>query len=260
VDLAELLDSLATDPAGGHRVEVPPDWGQGRTLYGGANAALAARCGRALDTELGPLRAIQVAFIAPAAGTLSYVPTLLRRGRSVSFVGVDCFAGSDLCTRTILTYGRARETAVVHSRVSTPQLPTPEGCPEVRLVPGVTPAFLEHMEIRLAGGSPPLSGGEPEFAMWVRHREPAGLDAESAAVAVADALPPAVSAGQAEFRPTSSVTWTVDFAPSLPEPGGWYLMSTASEQAAGGYSLQAMRCFGADGGLIAAGRQTVAVF
>ena len=260
VELPALLDSLRPDPAGGFRTEVPADWGQGRTLYGGLNAALAARSARLHDADLGPLRALQIAFIAPAAGQLTYVPAVLRRGRSVSFVGVDCLGTDGLAARVILTHGRARETGLRGSRLGAPELPAPGDCPEVPLTPGVTPAFLRYVELRFAAGSPPLSGGEPYFALWARHREATGMDAESAAVTIADVLPPAVTASRSEFRPASSVTWTIDFVDPLPDPSGWYLLQTASDHAADGYSLQAMSCFGADGRLVSVGRQTLAYF
>jgi acyl-CoA thioesterase len=260
MNLTQILDSLAPDPRGGFSLQVTSDWSQGRTLYGGLNAALAARTVRAGAEDLGPLRTAQVAFIAPAAGTLRYVASPLRRGRSVSFVGVDAFADDELCTRAIFTYGRAREIDLASSRLTAPPTPAPDDCPELVLMPGVTPEFLNHMDIRFAAGSPPMSGGQPHFAMWVRHREAEGLDAESAMVAVGDVLPPAVLASRTEFRPASSVNWTIDLVEPLPDPGGWCLLQTESEHAAEGYSLQAMSCFAADGRLVGAGRQTVAFF
>jgi acyl-CoA thioesterase len=260
MELPELLHSLAPERGGGFSAEVPEDWSQGRTVFGGLNAALAVRSARQLEAELGPLRAVQIAFIAPALGRLTYLPTVLRQGRSVTFVGVDCRVAGGLAARAILTFGRPRETELRQSEIAAPTAPAPADCPEVSLTPGVTPAFLANLELRFATGSPPLSGGRPDFSMWVRHRRTAGLDRESAAIAVADVLPPAVVASRAEFRPASSVTWTVDLVDPLPTADGWYLLRTASDLAADGYSLQAMSCFDATGAPVALGRQTLAYF
>jgi acyl-CoA thioesterase len=260
VNLRDLLTTLSPDPAGGFSAEVPDGWKQGRTVYGGLNAALAARAARLADADLGPLRELQIAFIAPPLGALRYEPTLLRRGRSVAFIGVDGFAGDDLSSRATLTYGHPRESDVVHSRLAAPVLEAPEDCPLLALEFEGAPAFLQHFELRFAAGSTPMSGGEPAFAVWVRHREAAGVDPESAALAVGDVLPPAVFASRSSFRPGSSVTWTINLTQPLPDPGGWYLLGTASDSAADGYSLQAMSCHDRDGRLVAAGRQTVAVF
>jgi acyl-CoA thioesterase len=239
---------------------VPGSWRQGRTLYGGLNAALAARAARLGGSDPGPLRALQIAFLAPPTDAVRYVPSLLRAGRSVTFVGVDCLSGSALCARAILTYGRARDSDLTHTRLLSPDAPAPEACPVVPIDPERAPAFLAYMELRFAGGTPPMSGGDPEFAMWVRHRDPAGLDGESALLAVADVLPPAVLGSRTEFRPSSSVTWGIDLAAVPADPGGWYLLHTASDYAADGYSLQAMACFGPDGRVAAVSRQTVASF
>jgi acyl-CoA thioesterase len=260
VNIAELIQSMSPAPAGGFTVEVPEDWQQGRTLYGGLNAALAAEAARRVggDAPRGPLRALQIAFMAPSSGTVRYEATILRAGRSVTFVGVDITAGDALCHRAILTYGAARDSDLRHQRLTAPEVPPPEECPAIAT--DTAPVFLQHMELRFAAGSPPLSGGEPEFSMWVRHRGAEGLDPEIALLAIGDVLPPAVMASRTEFRPASSITWSIDLSEIPADPAGWYLLSTTSDQASDGYSAQAMSAFGPGGRLAAVSRQTVAAF
>ncbi len=260
MSLSELLSGLAPDGSSALSVEIPPDWLQGRTAFGGLNAALAARAARTVVGAENPLRAVQIAFLAPASGVLRYLPTVLRQGRSVTFVGVDAFSGDTLCARATLTYGQPRDTEVTHSRLTPPVLPAPAECAEIPLVPGVMPACLVHFELRFGAGSALLSHGEPEYTWWVRHRDAAGLDPEGALLAVADVLPPAVVVSRTGPGPVSSVTWTIDLAGPLPAGDGWYRLSTSSDHAADGYSLQAMACFAADGTLAALSRQTVAIF
>lgn len=263
MSLTELIASLMSGPAGTARVVVPDSWLQGRTLFGGANLALAAAVARALDPVgdgFGPLRCAQIAFLAPAAGELELSAEILRQGRAVSFVGVDARAGGRLAARSILTFGQSRESPLTHPSLSAPQVPAPGDCPELTPTPGVSPVFLEHLELRMAGGSALLSGGDPHLLMWTRHRGADGLSPEAAVLAIADVLPPALLALTDRFRPASSITWTVDLAADLPRTSDWFLLESLSEQAAGGYSSQEMRCFDADGTLVAAGRQSVAVF
>jgi acyl-CoA thioesterase len=186
---------------------------------------------------------------------------VLRRGRSVSFVGVDCTAASGLAARAILTYGAARDSDLAGSALNAPEVPEPDACPELALERDLSaPAFFAHMDVRSAAGSALLSGGEASFSMWVRHKDGGGLDPESGAVGVADVLPPAVLASATAFRPASSVTWSVDFVAPLPDPAGWYLLSSTSDHVADGYSLVALSCFDAERRLVAVGRQTQAVF
>jgi acyl-CoA thioesterase len=261
--LGAVLAELERGRSGeGFALEVPAEWAQGRTLYGGLNTALCAHAARLALAPAGELRAAQVAFVAPAAGTVRYEPTALRSGRSVTFISVDCISGDGLATRAILTYGRGRESPVRSVGDPMPSVPAPADCPPLPIRDGM-PRFLHRMEVRFASGTPPFSGGEtPAFAMWVRHLEATGVDPEIALLAVADTLPPAALA-LVDFsapHPTSSITWTVDLAPPAAPADGWYLLEVRGEHTAGGYSLQSMRCFAADGRLAAAGRQTVAVF
>lgn len=59
--------------------------------------------------------------------------------------------------------------------------------------------------------------------------------------------------------PISTVTWSLDLLQPI-AAGGWRLLASQSEQAADGYSLQAMSLWSAEGRRLAVGRQTVAIF
>ena len=248
-------------PAEGFAFEVPDEWRQGRTLYGGLNAALCVQAAQRAFGPAGELRTVEIAFVAPVAGRVRYEPVVLRRGRSVTFVGVDCLGDAGLASRAILAFGAGRENAVRSAAEPAVPVPAPDDCPPLPVADGL-PTFLAQMEVRFAAGSMPFSAGEPAFAMWVRHRDASGVAPATALVAVADTLPPAALAqvDLSEPHPASSITWTIDLAPPAPDPEGWYLLETRSEQTADGYSLQLMRGFAPDGRLVAAGRQTVAIF
>ena len=260
--LGEVLAGLEEGRSDeGLAFEVPEEWRQGRTLYGGLNAALCVQAAQHAVAPEGPLRSLQIAFVAPVAGRVAYRATVLRSGRSVTFVGVDCVGEEGVASRAILTFGAGRESTVRSAAEPMPAVPAPAACPPLPVVPGL-PAFLAEMEVRFAAGSLPFSAGEPVFAMWVRHRDASGVAPATALVAVADTLPPAALA-QVDLsapHPASSITWTIELAPPAPDPDAWYLLETRSEQTADGYSLQVMRCFAPDGRLAAASRQTVAIF
>ena len=63
-----LLDS-ARPHDGGLALDVPPDWAQGRSIFGGLQAAFAVRAMRSIVDPAVPLRSLQVTFIGPASGT-----------------------------------------------------------------------------------------------------------------------------------------------------------------------------------------------
>jgi hypothetical protein len=229
MSLSELMDALRPSPGEESTctIEVPAAWQQGRTLFGGASLALAGATARALEPvvgALGPLRCAQVAFLAPATGVLELHARVLRAGRAVTFVGVDTTAQGALAARSILTFGHPREGALSHGSLSAPEVPDPDSCPEVPRVEGAAPPFLDQLDLRQAGGSDLLDPGAPEFLMWTRHRDAGALRAESALLAAADVLPPAVLALAEGFRPASSITWTLDLVAELPPPEGWFLL------------------------------------
>ena len=76
--LSTILDSMIHD-GGTFRAEVPDSWLQGRSVYGGLQAALAVRAMRAMLPAPAPLRVLQVSFVAPLpAGPVSLRAELLR--------------------------------------------------------------------------------------------------------------------------------------------------------------------------------------
>jgi acyl-CoA thioesterase len=139
-------------------------------------------------------------------------------------------------------------------------VPPPAHC--VAFFPaGAGPRFAANFDMRLAAGARPMSGGEPAFALWVRHRDAGAANPLAALVALADALPPAAMVAFARPAPISTMTWALDLL-SAPDDGAgaWRLLRSASEHAADGYSVQAMMLWDERGRPLCLGRQTVALF
>jgi len=66
MSVASLLDPI-TREGGATRFENLDSWLQGRTLYGGASALIAYTAAIRAFPDLPPLRAAQVAFVAPVS-------------------------------------------------------------------------------------------------------------------------------------------------------------------------------------------------
>ena len=62
-----VLMSRARTGAGESQLDVPEDWLQGRTLFGGLQAAVAFAAMRSLVPQA-PLRSLQATFLAPVPG------------------------------------------------------------------------------------------------------------------------------------------------------------------------------------------------
>ena len=256
--LAQLIAEF--DPA--QAFEPPADWYQGRTVYGGLSAALAVQhCLHSMAPDLPPLKSAQISFVGPATGALRFVTTLLRRGKSVVSVAVDCLSGDTPAVRAALTFAQARPGSIVHDFSQPPTVAPPGDCQPFNTEElGVVPAFLRNFEIRQAGGAQPLSGAtHPELLFWMRHRDARDVDPAVALITIADAMPPAVMASFTEPAPVSSMAWSFDL-PQPATPGEWFLLRAFSRQAGNGYSLQDMEIWNEAGRSVLQGRQSVAVF
>jgi len=243
-------------------VHVSDDWLQGRTVYGGLAAALCLEAAQRQFPDLPPLRSAQFSFIGPADGQLTIAPILLRKGKSTVFAGVELHGDSGLATRATLCFGAARPSTV--SLAASDAMPTksPENCPSFfdNAPPGLR--FLQHIEGRHAGGALPFSGAaEPMMILWLRHRDSALKPSMVSLLALADAPPPAIVATLTKPGIISTMTWSIDLlSDSIDTDGGWWLIRTASDAAADGYTSQIMTVWNARGRPVMASRQSVAVF
>ena len=237
----------------------PENWLQGRTLYGGLSAALALRACELAVPDLPPLRAAQIAYIGPALQDVRLVPTVLRRGRSVTFMGCDLYSEGQLALRALLTFGGARESAYVATAPAAPQCPPPQDCPP--LWGPMKPAFTANIDQRLAGKLLPLSGADSgDLLVWVRHSE-AVTPSMATLVALGDALPPASFTRFTGPAIISTITWGFElFDPGHADGTGWVLLHSKDDGVGEGYAGQAMGMWDAQGRPIMMGRQAVAVF
>ena len=254
--LRAIVDGMVVGD-GQWSVAAPVAWSQGRTLYGGMTAALCFEVARRVAPEM-PLRSAHVLFAGPASGTLTLRPRLLRAGRSSAAVSVGCSGEAGEAALATFAFGSDRESRVDHGAAprALPTVP-PEDCP---VFIERTGGFHERFELRLAKGSALMSGGAPDFSVWVRFREPPGVDATTALLALADALPPAAMACFPERAPISTIAWSIDLLTQADLVDGWYLLRSASEQTRAGYSTQAMDLWDAQRRQLAIGRQSVAIF
>lgn len=238
----------------------PPNWFQGRTIYGGLSVALALQAAlRDAPPDLPPLKSAQILFVGPASKSLTFKTLVLRQGKSATFISVDCMAGAAVAMRVMFIFADPRPSKIQHDFYQFPSVAGPENYQRLGTV-SQAPASLSNFELRFAGRSLPVSGSDhPELIAWVRHVDASGVDPAVALMALGDSLPLAAMACFTEFAPISSMTWTLD----LPQPviaGEWFLLRSASQRAHDGYSFQTMEIWSEKGKLVLSGSQTVALF
>lgn len=255
---SDLFASMVPD---GDRfsVTITEDWMQGRTTYGGLSAAICLEAAHRRFPDLPPLRSAQISFIGPAGGEVTAEAELLRQGKSVGFVQADVHGEKGLATRSLFSFGAARESVFDQHFMPPPDLPRAEECDV--FIPQGGPSFTQHYDSRLAKGARPGTGSdENDHYIWVKHLDEKATDLV-ALLALADMPPPAVMPMFNEFAPISSMTWMVNMLTDKPQSkDGWWLLQSRAENAAQGYSSQDMLVWNSDGEPVIAGRQSVAIF
>lgn len=256
----QMLGSLAPE-AGGLGIDLPADWLQGRTAYGGLTGALCVEAAARLHPDLPPLRNAHFALAGPASGRLAVRAEVVRQGKSAVVIEASVTGDAGPAARALLTYGAGRDSQVRASGATPPAVPAPEACTAF-FAADRKPSFARHFDVRLAGGARPMTpGAEPRITVWIRHGDgetPAGLPA---LVALADAIPSPALVLFPEFAPFSTMTWSLDLTSAAPaSASGWWLLDSTIDAADGGYASQDMSLWNDAGELVARARQMVAVF
>jgi len=92
---------------------VSADWLQGRSAFGGLQAALAVRAMRELVPADMPLRTLQVTFVAPVpVGGVTIRAERLRAGRNVIHVEASLGDGGQTLCRLLGVFGYARSSVL----------------------------------------------------------------------------------------------------------------------------------------------------
>jgi hypothetical protein len=242
-------------------LEVPPDWMQGRSVFGGLQAALALGAMRSLVPDL-PLRTLQATFIAPVpTGRVVAHARVLRRGKHAIHVEARLGEGDPDQAIVLGVFGAARPSAVSQAPVRA-EASLGRGI-SLPFVPGLSPAFLQHFPgVRWLAGQPPLSGYPGTEHVVELAMDEAGPASEAHAIAIADVLPPLALTRLTAVVPGSTLAWMlellVDRFDHLPL-AGWRLDGLL-EAARDGYTSQTVMVWGPDGAATAVSRQCMLVF
>jgi len=113
---SDLLARVRATPAT-HALELPSDWGQGRSTFGGLIVALALeRMRERVEPDRRP-RSLLVAFIGPVApGPITIQVEVLREGKSATQLEARVIqAGATCCTITAAFAGERESKLVVDS-------------------------------------------------------------------------------------------------------------------------------------------------
>lgn len=248
---------------GGYLFDIPDNWRQGRTAYGGLTAGLSLIAAQRQFSDLPPLRSLMINFIGPVTENPVFKSRLLRQGRNVTSIETQALIGEDVVATTTFIFGAAR-TSDLSVQHPAPEAAAPEGCelftPE--FAKPFVPVFFHNFDTRLIAGSRPMSGAEEGYARtWSRHIDESSRQGLASLVTIGDVLPPAALPMFKKMGPVSSVNWMFNVLVDEPVTrDGWWHIETKLTAASGGYASQVMRYWNSDGVLVAEGMQAVAIF
>ena len=254
------LLAQATIEGGRMRVQVPPDWLQGRTVFGGLQGALAVRAMRSQVPASLPLRTLQATLIAPSTGDLEIETQLLRTGKNATHVEARIFEKGTLCAIVIGVFG-ARLT----SSVSLQPTQAPVGNEQAIAMPfiaGMMPNFIQHYDARLVRGAFPFTRSAVDESVYEVDLKDQQSPDEYSVVALTDFPPPLALAHLSRPAPGSTLTWMLellsdDFS-QLPRQG--FRVDVKLLAARDGYTQQATMVWSKEGAPLALGHQTMLVF
>ncbi|MEM9102257.1 MAG: thioesterase family protein [Pseudomonadota bacterium] len=265
VRLAETADESDISLFSARLIE---SWLQGRTGFGGLQAALACCALRQSVESQRPLRSLLTSFIGPSQeGELIIACDELRRGKSATWAEAKILQEGNLCSTFQGCFGEERVSEI---QVSAKALPTQLSAEESKLlpfIPGVTPNFIQHFDLRWAFGDVPFSGSsQSEMGAWVRFKEISEIS-EFHLIAMMDLLPPAVLPMFKSVRPISSLTWQLQLLDNSLElsktdikTDDWWFFHVFALAAGHGYSQQQATLYSPHGQAVAISQQSVAVF
>lgn len=261
MEFSSVLRSQTLGDSGKGVVVIPSDWMQGRSAFGGLQAALLLRVMRQLIGNAWPLRVLQVNFIAPVPSgiPLDCAAHILRHGRNVVQIEARLSSESGTLCLAFGVFGVSRSSSVV---LRPTQRVVQKGRPGEMRAGSETAEFLQHFSLRWLEGALPFSGADcAESVIMLAHRDSASTT-EAHVVALADAAPLAALSLLKESAARSSLTWTLEFLgvpiDRLPRDG--WRMDSALVAASDGYTQQSALLWSPEGRAVALSRQTGVVF
>jgi acyl-coenzyme A thioesterase PaaI-like protein len=240
--------------------DVPADWLQGRSVFGGLQVAMALEAMRTYAPAT-PLRTLQATFVAPVSeGPIAARARVMRQGKSATHVEARLEAGRDVFAVAIGVFGAPR----VSKAARLPVMPhvEAEGALELTYVPGLFPAFTQHFRARWLRGALPFSSQPGHHHVVDVGMQDDGAVTEGHVVAIADFIPPVALSHLDAPAPGSTLTWMLQFLRddwSTLSLQGWRVDAELAA-ARDGYTSQSVMVWAPDGSPAALSHQSMLVF
>jgi acyl-CoA thioesterase len=260
MQFSKMMQSVVRDGHEWHAT-VTDDWLQGRSAFGGLQAAIGLRVMRQLVPADMPLRTLQVTFLAPVpAGQVSVRATCLRQGRSAIHIEASLCDGQQVLCRLLGVFGMARASVLDFQPEQTAI--AAESATELTYIEGRMPTFTQHFRARWLAGDLPFSGGEQRESVLKLSLHDDGCADETHVLVFADFIPPIALGMFDKPVPGSSLSWMIELLRDRFDDLGMHDWRVEAQLTAArdGYTHQSVMLWGPLGQPVALSRQSMVVF
>lgn len=261
--LAEIL-STVTIQGDTAVAQLPEDWTQGRSIFGGLLAAVAVRAARSVVDKERVLRSMLVNYIGPVSpGEVELSIENLRAGRSATQLDIRLLQNNQVACSVQLCLGEERESAVLVTAEPLTKTTQPDDAFKFPFLAGLTPNFTQHFDYRITTGQMPFSKSKSnELDGFFSLGNSSDVSVEELAVALGDAWPPTALQKIPKVAMASTLTWSFNFTSALAqaEKSGWWFYRSQLLSAAGGYTQHNAQIYSPNNDLVATSHQSVAIF
>jgi acyl-CoA thioesterase len=240
-------------------LDVPADWMQGRSVFGGLQLVIALEAMRTCVPST-VLRTLQATFVAPVPeGIVAARAHVLRRGKNATHVEARLVDGDATLAVVIGVFGNARSSKATRSP-RRPEVDTSQAL-ELTFGPGF-PSFTQHFAARRLRGPLPFSGQPAHEQVVEVAMKDEGPMTDGHVIAIADFIAPVALSYLDAPAPGSTLTWMLEFLCDdvHHQPLTGWRIDAELIAARDGYTNQAVTVWGSDGTAVALSRQSMLVF
>ena len=230
-------------------------WFQGKGIYGGLVFAYFVE-GFYQKTTL-PIRSLQVELCRPLKdGVATLELECICKASNTEFWRGTIKQNGVICAAASSVMGQKRTNRHDNCEVQSPKV---RPFHELLAIPSnpIMPAFCQHIEYRLALGSPPFSNAQSTLSGgWLQFRQETCSNPFAIQVALIDAWWPSIALQMKKLHPMGTISFSCHFFSTLPPP---YLLIAQTRKTHDGYVSERNELWSQQGVLIAVAQQIIAI-
>lgn len=244
---------------------IGPDWGQGKTTFGGISVAMIATALRQKVAPTFRLLSLTTSFINPLTPdqTFEISCETIKLGKTVGYLEGKIIQNGQIIVQCFACYGIERDSSIEAEPLVQLDFGSPDTGTPFPYIPKVIPEFTKHVDFRLMTGDFPFQASSSrEMGGYMRFREPPNHFSEEQLIALIDTWPPSMLQMLHKPAPASTLTWKIQRTHTpLPEnPKEWLGYKATTTFIDHGIGSSVAQIGREDGQLLALSMQTIGIY